>query len=87
MNEVSRYEPFHEDAIAADSDGRYVTFADYEAMRGRAEKAEAKAHDFDLMVQAILSLEPNIGKPDPTINTLLACISVPLHLILQPKSR
>lgn len=71
MTSPCRYEPVHEDAIAADADGRYVTFADYEALRERAEGAEAKASDFDIMVLAIMSLEPNIGKPSPAINSLL----------------
>lgn len=32
VGSVQRYEPVHEDAIAADADGRYVLHADYEKL-------------------------------------------------------
>lgn len=76
MSEVSRYEPVHEDAIAADADGRYVRYADYEAMRERAEQAERDREVLGRAVRYLATVAPGLVFPaygDGVADALARC--------------
>jgi hypothetical protein len=40
-------------------------------IKQKMRQLEAKAHDFDLMIEVLLSIEPNIHKSNATVETLL----------------